>query len=249
MAKKKGASWGKVLLIAVGSLILAGAVFVTVCIVLAQQDNIKDKYTLTQTDDTFRWSALKAALKGSAFNATETQINTYLYQTFCGEDKVLKHVRVYFHQEKSCEIYAKLHYPKGDFALSARAETTFNSTEGIVGVRFHDVKLGELPIPSFIVSAILSDFAKKYDLTTFSDEVLYVRTRYEYDFGDFAFHLRLEEFSPQEGTLLCRTNSLSRELLMALKDYLLSDSGQELFTRLFGKTTNYLKNFVLRTFF
>lgn len=248
MAKVSRKRWWVILLAVLGVVLAIGATYVTVCTILARQDHIKDKYTLTETDDSFLWSALKASLTGAVFDATEAQINTYLYSTFCGEDKPLKNVRVYFHAQEPCEIYARIHYRNYDFALSAQAETTFDSQEGIVGVRFQHIKLGEWSVPIGRVRSILRDFADKYDLFTFEEDVLYVRTRYVYDFGDFGFQLRLEEFSPQEGYLRCRTNSLSRELLTALKDYLLSDNGQELFTRLFGKRTNALKNFVLEYF-
>lgn len=249
MAKATRRRWLIVLSVALGAVLLAVGIYFAVYTTLIRQDNIRDKYTLTERDDSFLWSALKASLKGDTFDATEAQINTYLDTAFCGEDKFLKNVRVYFHAQEPCEIYARIHYNGQDLALSAWADMTFDSTEGVVGIQCRQVKLGEWPVPSWRVENILRDTADKYELMTFEEGILYVRTRYEYHFGDVSFHLRLEEFSPQEGFLRCRTNSLSRELLSALKDYLLSDDGQELFTRLFGERTNRLKNFVLRYFF
>ncbi len=249
MAKTSRKRWWIVVLAIAGVLLVSGAAYVSVCMTLIQQDHIRDKYTLTETDNRFLWVALKASLLGRSFDATEAQVNTYLYKTFCGEDRPLKNVRVYFHHQEPCEIYARIHYHNRDLALSTQVETTFDSVEGVVGLRFPSVKLGEWNVPSWRVRTIMQEMANKYDLLTFSDDVLYVRTHYEYDFGDFGFHLRLEEFAPQEGTLRCRTNSLSREMLIALKDYLLSDRGQALFAQLFGEGTNALKNLILERLF
>ena len=246
MAKGIHKRWWVVLLAVIGVLAVGGAIYVAVCTALVRQDNIREKYTLTETDDSFLWSALKASLTGAAFDATEAQVNTYLYRTFCGADKPMENVRVYFHQQEPCEIYAKIHYHNQAYALSALVETTFDSSESVVGVSVKEVKLGEWPVPSWRVSGILQDFADHYEQMHYTDGVLFVSCRYTYDFKDFGFRLQLEEFTPQEGYLRCRTNSLSKELLNALKDYLLSDNGQDLFTRLFGERTNALKNLVLQ---
>ncbi len=143
MAKATRRRWLIVLSVALGAVLLAVGIYFAVYTTLIRQDNIRDKYTLTERDDSFLWSALKASLKGDTFDATEAQINTYLDTAFCGEDKFLKNVRVYFHAQEPCEIYARIHYNGQDLALSAWADMTFDSTEGVVGIQCRQVKLGE----------------------------------------------------------------------------------------------------------
>lgn len=246
MKKRKGLKVFVILLICLAA---ATAIFSGVCVVLANQDHIQDKYTLTDKNDGFLWTVLKSALTGSEFDASEAEVNTYLNKTFCTEGQLLKNVRVYFHQEKPCEIYARINYHGHDRALSAFAEISFDKEQGVAGVKIHDVKIGELPVIQLAVDNILSDFAGKHALTEYRDGILYVRTHYEYSFGDFNFQLQLEELAPEQGSIRCKTNSMSAELLKGVVAYLRSDSGQELFKKLFGETANRLKDFAVDLFF
>ena len=211
------------LLMMLTALLLVGClVFGIVCYRLAVTDNIREKYTMTETDDSFLWTALKSAVTGKEFEVTEVQLNTYLNKKFCGSDKILQHIRVYSHEEQPVEIYAQIRYWGQEFALSARLDTSLNAEEGIVTAALSDVKLGELPIHSLLVDSILREFAEKNDNVTWYNGTLLVRSRYQYNFDDIAITLRLTAFEPSDGIIRCQTNSLTHELWNALKQYVLS---------------------------
>lgn len=244
MKKKKRIICGIIISFAV--ILTAALTAGGICLNLVHQDHIQDQYTLKERDDSFLWDALKSSLLGSVYEASEAEVNTYLNDTFCGKDKFLRNVMVYFYKDAPCEIYAKIHYRDQDYALFSMADLTFDAEEGIVGVTFHDVKLGELPIPQNTVRSILSSFAQSHELVEFRDGLLYVTSRYEYRIKSVSFHLYLTEFSPQNGSIRCRTNSVSREILIAVKDYLLSADGREMLKRLFGSVTDGLKSLFSR---
>ena len=220
-------------------LIVAAA---AVCAALAMTDNNKDKYTLSQTDDTFLMSALRGSVWGSDFDVSETQINTYLRDTLCDEEKgVLKNIRLYFHDDEDTEIYARIHYMDHDFSAYAKAEIQLDPGSGTAAVRLYSAKLGELPVPDFILQMIIEHVAKDNKYVRYSDGLLKVKTEYFYDFDTFTITLRLEKFQPHDGQLTCRTNSLSYELVVALKDYCLSEEGQHMMKDIFGSDLNDLK--------
>ena len=177
--RKKRFSALKIIIAAVVFLVLLAATFFAVCFSLAIQDNIKDKYTMTETDDSFMNTALKNAITGSSFEVSEVQLNTYINKKFCGEKEFLRKVRVYFHKDEPIEIYGLIHNWNRDFAISARAETRLDKEKGIVAVKLSDVKLGELRIHDIVLHTILRDFADKNKYVTFSEGTLYVQSNYE----------------------------------------------------------------------
>ena len=83
MKKKKRV--GLIILIVVLTLIVVLLVSAVICAALAFTDNNKDKYTLTETDDSLPMTALKNSVIGSEFEASELMINTYLNQNICTE--------------------------------------------------------------------------------------------------------------------------------------------------------------------
>ena len=139
MKKKKRIICGIIISFAV--ILTAALTAGGICLNLVHQDHIQDQYTLKERDDSFLWDALKSSLLGSVYEASEAEVNTYLNDTFCGKDKFLRNVMVYFYKDAPCEIYAKIHYRDQDYALFSMADLTFDAEEGIVGVTFHDVKL------------------------------------------------------------------------------------------------------------
>ena len=213
-----------------------------VCTVLAVTDNNKDKYTLSETDDTFLMSALKGAVWGEDFDVSETQINTYLNDKLCDEENgVLKNVRLYFHDDDDTEIYARIHYMNSDFSAYAKAQIQLDRNSGTAVVRLYSARLGELPIPDFVLQMVTEHIAKDNKYVRYSNGVLNVKTEYFYDFDTFTITLRLEKFQPRDGHLICKTNSLSYELVAALKDYCLSEEGQHMLKEIFGSALSDLK--------
>ena len=192
-------------------------------------------------------SVLKGSFLGNDFKVSEDQLNTFLNEKFCqpekpGSESMLKNLRLYFHEDMPAEVYAKFHYGKHDYSLYAKALIVMEDNSGIAAVRISDVKVGELPVPDFMIQKLLSDFADSKSFVAFSDGTLLIQTFYDYSFDTFGFSLHLEKFEMHEGSVTCKTNNLTFEVLKALKDYLMSEQGQELSRRLFGHTLSELKD-------
>ena len=249
MSKKK-----KIIIVTVIVLVfvLAGtAIFGGVCMHLMTQDNISDKYTLTdeERDGTFLGTLLKAAITGSETELSEAQINTYLNDSFCGPDRVLRKIRVYFNKDEPVKVYARIFHFNRELAFSSDADLTLEPENGRIAVRIYNVKLGELNVHSPSIDSVLEKFAGNTNLAEYTNGILYIKTEYSYDGKNFSITLRLEKFQPQNGSVLCKTNSLSRELLYALKDYLRSEDGQSFIKQYIGEKLNDFKNRLIDFFF
>ncbi len=241
MAKRKRLAT-RIVLVTI-AVILAGVMtFGGVCLYLINQDNISDKYTLTEEDDSFLVTLLKNALTGSEFELTEAQINTYLFKSLCSENKFLRRVRVYFHKDGPSEIYARIFNMDREQALSAKAQIELIPERGVTAVRVSDVKLGELHVHKPVIDSLLRDFAKSSLLVDYYDDVLYIKTEYTYEGKNFSLSLRLERFDPDDGFVHCKTNSLTREVISAVKDYLLSEEGREQIKGYIGDKLSDLKD-------
>ena len=239
----------RITLICTAVLVSVVLIFGGVCLTLMSQDNISAMYTMTEEDDSFLGMLLKGAITGKEFDLTETQVNTYLNKTFCAEDKPMKKIRVYFHKNEPVEIYAKVYQFGADRAMYAKAELEILPEMGKTAVRISDVKLGELHVHGHVVDNMLRNFAKSTPLAEFSNGVLYIKTEYSYEGKNFSLSLRLEKLEPSDRTITCKTNSFSNEVIYAIKDYLVSDDGQEFFKSIFGEKINNIKNFILGLFF
>lgn len=249
MKKKKLAL--KITVIAVLCIIAAVTAFGGVCLHLMTQDNISDKYTLTaeERDGSFLGTLLKGAMRGSETELTEAQVNTYLNDAFCGQDRMLRNVKVYFHKDAPVGIYAKIYYLNRELAFSANAIIELEPEKGRAALRISDVKLGELKVHSPVIDSVLSSFAGSTNLAEYTDGILYIKTEYSYNGKNFNINLHLEKFEPADGTVKCKTNSLTWELIGALKDYLRSDDGQSFVRQYFGEKVNNIKNLLLDLFF
>ncbi len=243
--KKKKHRIIRIILYSIIGVVAVSAVAITVCISLALQDNIGDKYTMTESDDGFLTTVLKGAFFGTETDVPELQINTYLNEKLCGDNKALKNIRVRFHKDAPCEIYARFVYKDIWFAIQAKAETKVNERDGMTSVRLSDVKLGELPIGQFVLNYVLNEVASKSDLLEYENEVLYIKSCLEYDFSSLTFTLQLEQLDPFDGGVKCRSNSMSAELFSALKKYILSDKGKELYHKIIGETAGNIADIVL----
>ena len=247
MTKKKF-SIGKLLLLMVTLLLvftLAGGI---VCVGLALTDHHREHYTLDEKDDSFPFEALKGALFGEPFDVSETKINTYLNRLLCDEvntgkkQEVLKNIRLYFHREDDTEIYARVYFWQHDFSLYARASIVKEPTLPEAAVRFHHVKLGELPLPGFVVDRVLQKLVSNKPQLRYEDGVLYVKTQVEYELINRSLVLQLEQFEPRDGCVTCKTNSLTAEALKLVGEYLRSEDGKALARKLFGNDENDWKN-------
>lgn len=243
----------RIFVIITAVIFIASVSFVGVCAALAFTDNYSDKYTLTETDDSFLDVVLKNAVIGREFTVSETQMNTYLNNKLCGTtskgESKIKNIRLYFHSGSDTEIYAKTRFMNHDFAVYSKMSIDLDSQTGIAAVRFYDTKLGELPVPDSVKDKILINAAEDNKLMEFRDGVLYVQTMYVYEFKNCSITLNLEKFEPTDSGVRCKTNNLTIEALKALKDYFLSADGQALCKKLFGYNLYDLKDSILGKLF
>lgn len=224
-------------------LFIALIIWLLCCISLIFKDDYADKYTLDKTDDTLITDVFTAALFGNDFDVTEEQLNTYANRTFCSTDpdksNTLEHIRIYFHKDQPSEIYAKIRLYSYELALYTKAEFNFQDSDNILSVKFSNAKLGELPVPDFILSSVLAKISEHHNITSVSGTTISVKALYEYNIADdYTLTVFLIKFLPQEKYVSCRTNSLTDEALNLLKKYLTGDEGKKYLKELFDTDFN-----------
>ena len=104
---------------------------------LITTDNCADKYTLRETDDTFLETILKGAAFGEEFELTDTQVNTYVNQKYCGvkNDTGAENIMIYFHKDAPTEIYARIMYRGLEMSARAEAEIGIDRNTSIISVK------------------------------------------------------------------------------------------------------------------
>lgn len=246
--RKKRFPVGKAILLIFCLLLVSLAAAAAVCVGLAFTDHNSDRYTLESTDDSFPFDVLRGALTGSRFEVTEDKVNTYLNRFFCrrvqtgDEEPVLENIRLYFHEESDTELYARVYFRQHHFSVYAQISVVQEGADGEAAVQFRHVKLGELPLPDWVVDRIISGMTDGKPYLRYENSMLYVQTRFEYNLGSLHFTLHLNTLHPKEGAVVCRTNHLSWELIRSVYEFLTSDEGRELAGRLFGSQVEGWKN-------
>lgn len=219
-------------------LFIALIIWLLCCLTLIFKDDYSDKYMLDKTDDTLIIDVFTAALFGSDFDVTEDQLNTYAYQNYCSTDpeksNTIEHIRIYFHKDQPSEIYAKIRLYSYELAFYTKAEFSFQDSDNILSVKFSNAKLGELPVPDFILSSVLAKISENQNIISVSGTTISVKASYEYNITeDYSLTVSLMKFVPQEKYVSCRTNSLTDEALNLLKKYLTSNEGKKYLKELF----------------
>lgn len=224
-------------------LLIALIIWLLCCLTLIFKDDYSDKYMLDKTDDTLITDVFTAALFGSDFDVTEEQLNTYANENYCSTDpdktNSLEHIRIYFHKDEPSEIYAKIRLYSYELAFYTKAEFSFNDSDNILSVKFSSAKLGELSVPDFILSNILSKISENQKIISVSGTTVSIKATYNYDIADdYTVTVSLMKFVPQEKCVSCRTNSLTDEALNLLKKYLTSKEGREELKKIFDFETD-----------
>ncbi|MGN1457245.1 MAG: hypothetical protein ACI4XP_04725 [Acutalibacteraceae bacterium] len=219
-------------------LFIALIIWLLCCLTLIFKDDYSDKYMLDKTDDTLITDVFTAALFGSDFDVTEDQLNTYADQNYCSTDpeksNAIEHIRIYFHKDQPSEIYAKIRLYSYELAFYTKAEFSFQDSNNILSVKFSNAKLGELPVPDFILSSVLAKISENQNIISVSGTTISVKATYNYDIADdYTLTVSLMKFVPQEKYVNCRTNSLTDEALNLLKKYLTSNEGKKYLKELF----------------
>lgn len=215
--------------------ILVGIIiWICYCISLAFHDDYKDKYSITETDDTLIISLIKASAFGKEVDLTESQINTYINQKICSENGKIKNAVIYLHESEPSELYAKIELFGYDFGFYSKVSVNLDTSTDILYAIFSGAKLGRLDIPDKILAKSLSEVLKDKDNITVDGTTISIKSSYQYDMKSTDISITLEEFTCHEGYTTCRTNNLSLEALNALKEYIKSEEGQEQLKEIFS---------------
>lgn len=219
-----------------------------ICTVLVRTDNIADKYTLTEKSSTYTKNILKGAVTGKSFDLSETEVNTWLNEKYCVDSggknigNGLYNIMVCFHSGKPSEVYARI-CTEGHFvAVSAELALSADG-EGNVIAELHNAKAGELKIPDFILSRILSNVFHNNIYLIPKETSIYIKAGYSYEFKHSSVSLYITELNAGEAILHCRTNSLTREAINAAIDYLTSDEGLERISIIYNGMKNKIGSF------
>ena len=229
MSKKKK----KTIVITIFILIFVTAViFICRCISLAFTDNISDKYTLDEGyDNTFLKSLLVGAAFGKEFEIGETEFNTYINRKYCidpndggsGAD----HIMIYFHDKEPAEIYAHIFIKGFQFAVRSKLKFSLDGETSVLSARLFEAYVGELAIPDNILSYILSKVSENKEHISVNGTTISVTAKYTYSIKDYDIDLYIKEFTPADGEVRCKTNSLTGQALKVVGEYITSDEGRE----------------------
>ena len=211
------------------SLIMILGVTALIFYTLITTDNCADKYTLRETDDTFLETILKGAAFGEEFELTDTQVNTYVNQKYCGvkNDTGAENIMIYFHKDAPTEIYARIMYRGLEMSARAEAEIGIDRNTSIISVKLKNAYLGELKLSDASLSRILNRLYGNSSFIEVDGTALKVTACYTFKIKNIDIHVYLKEFSPADEAIHCRSNSLTGEAVRAAAEYFLSDEGRQ----------------------
>ena len=235
------------IIVAVFLVIIIGiAIWLCRCLTLAFQDDYKDKYTLSETDDTLVLTMLKGSVFGNDFQITEVQFNTYINEKLCSDnnndDNGIENIAVYFHEDSPAEIYAKIKLYGYEFGFYSDVTFTLDTSTDTITAILSNAKLGNLDIPDNLLAKALSKALENKNDISVSETAVSCKASYEYEIKNQTITLILEELIPHEGYISCRTNSLSQETINALKDYITSDEGKQELAEFFKNSVGEIKD-------
>ncbi len=203
------------------------------CITLAFQDDYKDKYTLSDPDNTLMTTVVKSAIFGSEFEITDKQLNTYIDEKLnkqnSSNDYSLEKMAIYFHKDLPSELYARIKLYGYTFGFYSNVNLSLNTETQTLTVKLSNAKLGNLSISDNILSFVLSKAVIGNDYIKSEGTEISIRFVYEFEISDSIISLYCEELTPNNGYAVCRTNSLTEEAIAALSGYINSSKGQEIF--------------------
>lgn len=225
-------------------LIIGAAIFAGCCYFLATTDNIADKYTLSEDerDENYLSEVVKGTLKDDDFLIGENTVNTFINEKYCtdfnAEGSGIENICVRFHENEDTDIYARVYTGGRHFAVSAKGRLSFTNDKGGMEIELHDMKIGELAISDGLLKYLLPKYYGGSDKVRVEENRITFSAIYTYETKYSTIELYFTKFSPVDGGALCRTNSLKKEAVDALRDYVLSDDFKEKVT----ETYNAIKN-------
>lgn len=236
MKKKKIGFW-KLISIVISIALIAAIIFSVFIFNLALTDNYSEKYVFSAYDDTLMSETLKAAMIGIGFELTDEQINTYINQKFASNSEnnntAIEKIRIYTHKEFT-DIYAKIKYRGYSTGIYCKAKIEYNNSSSLMKAKIYDFYIGELRISENILRNILPKLLENNDYVKVNQNKISIAADHTYKIDDYEIDLRLKSFSPDEGKISCRTNSLTLEALKVLKEYCTSDEGKQKIKEIFS---------------
>ncbi len=249
MTKKK-LSAGKVLLLLLLLLVIGALITAGICYFLASQDNIKDKYTLTDREENIEFTMLKGSAFGKEFEVSENMINTFINDKFCkeitGSSSGFDHLMLYLHEDAPTEVYAHAYYKGIPMALRCKAWFDTDSTTNSLNARVFDAYIGELKIPDSILNQILEKLLEKNEHVHYIKNSQYnvsITAEYKIDIPNTkGITIGLKDVTIKDSKADFRTNSLTGEALRASIEYISSKEGRETVKNIIDGIGNKIKD-------
>ena len=222
----------RVILIIVSVVVLLLIAAAAILRSLALTDHEQEYYTLTEQSDTFLTTMLKGTAFGKEFTISETEFNTYINKRYCrkpedGWSDGIDHLRVYFHKDRPCEVYAHVFYDDLQFSVHSLVSFQLGSISHTMKLKFTDAYIGQLKIDENITGLILNKLFSRHSFATPERNTLLVKAEYSYELKNTSIDMELLDFEPEENAIRCRTNSLTGEAMKAFKEYITSEEGKE----------------------
>ena len=239
--KKRGPL--RVILSAVALLIAAAVIFAAIAAYLALQDNIEDKYTLTQRDEGIAMEILKGGAVGKEFELSQDMINTFANDKLCkepdGSSSCLDKLMVYFSEDAPAEIYAHVYYKGHPLAVRCKAMYDIDESTSEVSAKIYDAYVGELKLHDTILDLLLQKIFENNEhihcINSGGNNISF-HADYTFDIRNTnGITVRLLSAETKDGAVLCRTNNITGEALKAAVEYITSEEGSEAVKGLFGK--------------
>lgn len=219
--KKKRFRALKITLIVLLVIVTLFLIFASVCVTLAFQDNYTEKYTLTDTSISVDISLeiAKAALKGESADIADRDINAYLSAALdlpkSNGENSLNHLAIH-NTSDGAGIYFQITHNKYNFAVFVKTSISLNTEKQRIEAVVRDMKIGELPIPNFMIANILNSTLSQYDFLSVDGNTIFFPSVFTYESAE----LVIEEFHTNDGGVTVKTNPLEDEAWKLLKDKL-----------------------------
>ncbi len=219
-------------------LITALIIALCVCRSLILTDNIQNRYTLTKKEDSFYKTILIGAAAGNEFTLSEAELNTYINKKYCTPFKNgksgVENLMIYLSKDKPAKLFARIYTHDEYIAVRSDVYFSIDSETSVVTAELHSAYAGEFKISDRILSKILYSVFKDNEKVTVDGTSLSVKAKYTYEIKSVDFDIYLTEFEADDGELKCRTNSLTKEVLYCVIDYLTSEEGKRELGELYG---------------
>ncbi len=246
--RKKKSGPARVMLSIIALLLAAGIVCSAVIVYLATQDNIEDKYTLTQRDEGIAMEILKGGALGKEFELSQDMINTFANDKLCRNPEVsstcLEKIMVYFNEDAPVEIYAHVYYKGNPLAVRCKAIYDIDESTSEVSAKIYDAYVGELKLPDNILDLLLQKVFENNEhihCINSAGHNISFHAEYTFDIRNTAgITVSLLSAESKDGAVVCRTNNITGEALKAAVEYITSKEGSEAVKKLFGKITDKL---------